>query len=106
MRRFTVRFEILLTPEQNQRWEVLAQQANISKAELVRQTMANCQVKSPIPQPNWEIYQKLGELTDELKVMAPGSYNSNQISSNTINKLIAHIEQLRWQILGIEEKDL
>jgi hypothetical protein len=42
----TVRFEMLLTKEQNEHWQALADSLNISKAELVRRKMVGCRIKT------------------------------------------------------------
>ena len=60
-----VRFEMLLTKEQN---ETLVQQADslgISKAELVRRRIAKSRVKS-IPQVNWQCYWQLLKIAEDI----------------------------------------
>ncbi|RAM48048.1 MAG: hypothetical protein C6Y22_30145 [Hapalosiphonaceae cyanobacterium JJU2] len=54
----TIRFEMLLTKEQNEHWQALAEKVGISKAELVRRSMAGCRIKT-IPQANWQCYWQL-----------------------------------------------
>ena len=65
----TVRFEMLLTPEQNEYWQALAESSGISKAELVRRSMAGCRIKS-IPQVNWKCYWQLLKISEDISQIA------------------------------------
>ncbi|MFB2773185.1 hypothetical protein ACE1AT_28525 [Pelatocladus sp. BLCC-F211] len=58
LKQHTIRFEMLLTKEQNEHWQALAEKVGISKAELVRRSMAGCRIKT-IPQANWQYYWQL-----------------------------------------------
>ncbi|BAZ69404.1 hypothetical protein NIES4106_41760 [Fischerella sp. NIES-4106] len=58
LKQHTIRFEMLLTNEQNEHWQALAEKVGISKAELVRRSMAGCRIKT-IPQANWQCYWQL-----------------------------------------------
>lgn len=65
----TVRFEMLLTKEQNEHWQALAESNGISKAELVRRRMAGCRIKS-IPQINWKCYWQLLKVSEDISQIA------------------------------------
>ncbi|MGB3642172.1 MAG: hypothetical protein WBA39_32020 [Rivularia sp. (in: cyanobacteria)] len=65
----TVRFEMLVTPEQNEYWQALAESSGISKAELVRRRMAGCRIKN-IPQVNWECYWQLLKISEDISQIA------------------------------------
>ncbi|MEA5574808.1 hypothetical protein, partial [Calothrix sp. UHCC 0171] len=65
----TVRFEMLLTPQQNDHWHALAESNGISKAELVRRRMAGCRTKT-IPQVNWKCYWQLLKISEEIDQIA------------------------------------
>ncbi len=65
----TVRFEMLLTPEQNEHWQALAESNGISKAELVRRRMAGCRIKS-IPQINWKCNWQLLKVSEDISQIA------------------------------------
>jgi hypothetical protein len=65
----TVRFEMLLTPEQNDHWQALAESNGISKAELVRRKMSGCRIKT-IPQVNWKCYWQLLKISSDINQIA------------------------------------
>jgi hypothetical protein len=65
----TVRFEMLLTKEQNEHWQALAELGGISKAELVRRRMTGCRIKS-IPQVNWKCYWQLLKISEDISQIA------------------------------------
>jgi hypothetical protein len=64
-----VRFEMLLTPEQNEHWQVLAESNGISKAELIRRKMSGCRIKT-IPQVNWKCYWQLLKISEDISQIA------------------------------------
>ncbi|MGD1872967.1 MAG: hypothetical protein ACFB02_07925 [Mastigocoleus sp.] len=68
-KKHTVRFEMLLTEEQNDNWQILAESCGISKAELVRRRMSGCRIKT-IPQLNWTCYWKLLEISKDINRIA------------------------------------
>ncbi|MBW4435231.1 MAG: hypothetical protein KME28_26845 [Pelatocladus maniniholoensis HA4357-MV3] len=65
----TIRFEMLLTKEQNEHWQALADSSGISKAELVRRSMAGCRIKT-IPQANWQCYWQLLNIGTKINQIA------------------------------------
>jgi hypothetical protein len=65
----TIRFEMLLTPRQNDDWQALAESNGISKAELVRRRMAGCRTKT-IPQVNWKCYWQLLKISEDINQIA------------------------------------
>lgn len=65
----TIRFEMLLTPEQNEAWEALAAAAGISKAELVKRRMAGCRIRT-IPEANWQCYWQLLKIGTNINQIA------------------------------------
>jgi hypothetical protein len=66
---YTVRFQMLLTPQQNENWQALADSSGISKAELVRRRMAGCRIKT-IPQVNWKCYWQLLKISEDINQIA------------------------------------
>lgn len=69
VRQRTVRFEILLTLEESEAWEALAESAGVSKAELVRRRMAGCRIKT-VPEANWQTYWQLGKIGTNINQIA------------------------------------
>lgn len=69
VRQRTVRFEMLLTPEESKAWEALAESAGVSKAELVRRRMAGCRIKT-VPEANWQTYWQLGKIGNNINQIA------------------------------------
>ena len=65
----TVRFEMLLTFEESETWEALAESAGVSKAELVRRRMAGCRIKT-VPEANWQTYWQLGKIGTNINQIA------------------------------------
>jgi hypothetical protein len=93
----TVRFEMLLTKEQNECWQALAESNGISKAELVRRSMAGCRIKS-IPQVNWKCYWQLLKISLHISQIA--AIQNTAITSGLIPPPIDHIpfKELATQI--------
>ncbi|NJM24045.1 MAG: hypothetical protein HC907_38510 [Richelia sp. SM1_7_0] len=93
----TVRFEMLLTPEQNEHWQALAESNGISKAELVRRRMAGCRIKS-IPQINWKCYWQLLKISEDISQIA--AIQDDAITRGLIPPPIDHIpfKELATQI--------
>lgn len=93
----TVRFEMLLTPQQNEDWQALAESNGISKAELVRRRMAGCRTKT-IPQVNWKCYWQLLKISEEIDRIAKAQ--NLALSQGLIPPPIHHIpfEQLKTEI--------
>jgi hypothetical protein len=102
MKELSCRFEMLISPEQNQEWTALAKERNLTKAELVRRTMAKSDLKRQRTQKDLKIYQQLGQLTEELKKKKIDCFNTNPVKM--INEIIRSIEQLRLEVIRKEEK--
>ncbi|NJO64708.1 MAG: hypothetical protein HC836_43190 [Richelia sp. RM2_1_2] len=100
----TVRFEMLLTPEQNEHWQALAESNGISKAELVRRRMAGCRVKS-IPQVNWKCYWQLLKISEDISQIAKAqSLTPPPIDFSAFDDLLREISILRLcLVLGSQE---
>ena len=100
----TVRFEMLLTPEQNEHWQALAESNGISKAELVRRSMAGCRIKS-IPQVNWKCYWQLLKISEDINQIAKAqSLTPPPIKFTAFAELLREISTLRlYLVLGSEE---
>lgn len=64
-KKHTVRFEMVLTKEQNDHWQALAKCCGISKAELIRRRMSGCRIKS-IPEVNWKCYWQLSKISKDI----------------------------------------
>lgn len=100
-----VRFEILLTKEQN---ETLVQQADslgISKAELVRRRIAKSRIKS-IPQVNWQCYWQLLKIAEDISCIAQAQDNAmysasipQAIDPIMIEELMKQISQIRLHLI-------
>ena len=99
MKKLSCRFEMLLSPKQNREWEALAKSKNITKAELIRRTMESY-LRGENTQKEWEIYQKLGRLSESLKEKKKECFNNPVI---LINDVIRSLEQLRLEVLRIED---
>lgn len=110
-KQYTIRFEMLLTEEQNQVWEALAESAGISKAELVRRRMANCRIQT-VPKANWQCYWQLSKIGNNINQIAKAL--NIAIASETIppsidlipfEQLLLSINKLRLHlILGADDK--
>ncbi len=107
----TVRFEMLLTKEQNERWQALADYGNISKAELVRQRMVGCRIKT-IPQANWRCYWQLFKISEDINQIAKAQNSAITqgltpplIDPIPFEELLREIARLRLcLLLGSEEE--
>jgi hypothetical protein len=108
----TVRFEMLLTKEQNEHWQALAESNGISKAELVRRRMAGCRIKS-IPQINWKCYWQLLKISEDISQILK-AYNDvitkgltpPPIDFNTFEKLLREISTLRLCLILEGEEEI
>ena len=100
MKQLSCRFEMLLTPKQNQEWEALAKKRNLTKAELIRRTMTESTLKRQRTHNDWNIYQKLGELTEDLKERKKECF-ANPVQ--TINEVIRCLEEFRLQTILDDE---
>lgn len=100
MKQLSCRFEMLLTPVQNEEWKRSAQSQNLTKAELIRRTMESY-LKGENSQKEWKIYQKLGALSKGLQQKKKECF-SNPVA--TINEVIRSLEQLRLEVITTEEK--
>ena len=106
-----VRFEMLLTPEENQKWESLAQQAGISKAELVRSRMAGSRIRT-VPEANWQSYWQLLKIGTNINQIAKAQ--NTALADGTIpppidpipfEDLLRQIDRLRLHlILGTDNE--
>ncbi|BDA69971.1 hypothetical protein CAL7716_041370 [Calothrix sp. PCC 7716] len=101
----TVRFEMLLTKEQNDSLVQQADSLGISKAELVRRRIAKSRVKS-IPQVNWQCYWQLLKIAEDIKCIAQtqNSAMDNGLIPQAINpimieELIKQISQIRLHLI-------
>lgn len=110
-RQRTVRFEMLLTPEENQKWENLAQQAGISKAELVRNRMAGCRIRT-VPEANWQCYWQLLKIGTNINQIAKAQNTAladgiipPPIDPIPFERLLRQIDRLRLHlILGADDE--
>ncbi len=106
-----IRFEMLLTKEQNENWQALADSSGISKAELVRRSMARCRIKT-IPQANWQCYWHLLNIGTNINQIAKAQNSAiaNGLIPPPINpipfeKLTKQINKLRLHLLlGTDEE--
>lgn len=105
----TVRFEMVLTKEQNESWQALANSQRISKAELIRRAMADFSIVT-VPQVNWKCYWLLLEISQKINqiaavqnsAIANGSI-SPPVNPITFKELETAISQLRTYLtLGID----
>ena len=95
MKQLSCRFEMLISPEQNEQWTALAKERNLTKSELVRRTM-ELYLEGKTTQKDWKIYEKLGQFSEELE-QKKGECFANPVQ--TINELIKSIEQLRLEVI-------
>jgi hypothetical protein len=95
MKQLNRRFEMLISQEQSEEWSALAKSQNLTKAELVRRTMKSY-LEGKTTQKDWEIYQKLGELIEELKEKQDECLAE---PDKMINELMNRIEQLRLEVI-------
>lgn len=102
---YIVRFEMLLTKELSEHWQTLADKVGISKAELVRRSMAGCRIKS-IPEANWQCYWELLKISTYINQIAQAQESSiNQgltpppIDPVPFEKLATEISRLRAQLI-------
>ena len=101
----TVRFEMLLTPEQNEHWQALAESNGISKAELVRRSMAGCRIKS-IPQVNWKCYWQLLKISEDISQIAKAqSLTPPPIDFSAFDDLLREISTLRLRLCLVLESE-
>lgn len=106
----TVRFEMLLTKELSEHWQALADEVGISKAELVRQRMVGCRIKT-IPQANWKCYWQLLKISEDINQIAKAQNSSitealisPPIDPIPFKELITQISLLRLcLLLGSDE---
>ena len=96
MKQLSCRFEMLISPEQNEEWTALAKERNLTKSELIRRTMSKSNLKNQRTEKDWKIYQRLGELNEELK-QKKGECFENPVK--TINQIIKSIEELRLEVI-------
>ncbi len=107
----TVRFEMLLTLEQNEHWQALAESNGISKAELIRRRMAGCRIKS-IPQINWKCYWQLLKISEDISQIAAiqndaiaQGLNLPSIDFNPFEELLREISTLRLRLCLVLENE-
>lgn len=95
-----VRFEMLLTKEQNNSLVQVADSLGISKAELVRRRIAQCRIKT-IPQVNWQCYWQLLKIAEDINCIARTQNNAmgNGSTPSAINPIM--IEELMKKISEI-----
>ena len=101
----TVRFEMLLTQQENQTWNNLAQQAGISKAELVRRRMGNCRIQT-IPEANWQCYWQLLKIGTNINQIAKAQNTAladgmvlPPIDPIPFEQLLRQIDELRLHLI-------
>ena len=100
-----VRFEMLLTKEQNNSLVQVADSLGISKAELVRRRIAQCRIKT-IPQVNWQCYWQLLKIAEDINCIAQTQNNAMSngstqpaISSIMIEELMKNISEIRLHLI-------
>lgn len=95
-----VRFEMLLTKEQNDSLVEIANSLGITKAEFVRRRIAKCRIKT-IPQVNWQCYWQLLKIAEDINHIAQTQNNAicNGSTPSVINPIM--IEELMKQISEI-----
>lgn len=111
LKRHTIRFEMLLTEEQNQHWEALSQRAGLSRAELVRRRMANCRIQT-IPKANWQTYWQLGKIGNNINQIAKAQNTATSygltpppIDPIPFEQLQKQIDKLRLHLLlGMDDE--
>jgi hypothetical protein len=101
----TVRFEMLLTKEQNDSLVQQADSLGISKAELIRRRIAKSRVKN-IPQVNWQCYWQLLKIAEEIKCIAQTKNNAmdngsiqQAIDPIPLQELMKQISQIRLHLI-------
>jgi hypothetical protein len=101
----TIRFEMLLTAQQNDHWQALAESNSISKAELVRRRMSGCRIKTT-PQINWKCYWQLLKISQDINQIAKTQNLAlsqglipPQIEQIPFEELQTEISQLRLHLL-------
>ncbi|RUT04051.1 hypothetical protein DSM106972_049650 [Dulcicalothrix desertica PCC 7102] len=101
----TVRFEMLLTKEQNDSLVQQADSLGISKAELIRRRIAKSRIKS-IPQVNWQCYWQLLKIAEDIKCIAQTQNNAmdngsipQAIDPIMIEELMIQISQIRLHLI-------
>jgi hypothetical protein len=100
----TIRFGMLLTPELYEHWQALADEVGISKAELVRQLLMGCRIKT-IPQANWKCYWQLLKISSDInQIVKAQNIAITQGLTPAINpipfeELLREITKLRLDLL-------
>lgn len=96
MKELSCRFEMLISPEQNKQWKAIAKSQNLTRAELIRRTMESY-LQGENTEKEWQIYQKLGEISEDLQQKKIDCFNTNPVK--IINEVIRSIEQLRLEVI-------
>ena len=109
-KKHTVRFEMVLTKEQNDHWQALAKSCGISKAELIRRRMSGCRIKS-IPEVNWKCYWQLSKISKVISQIASSQNTAianglipSPVESIPFEDLLKEISSLRL-CLVLENND-
>ncbi|MEO1433129.1 MAG: hypothetical protein AAFV71_29500 [Cyanobacteria bacterium J06633_8] len=109
-KKHTVRFEMVLTKEQNDDWQALAKSCGISKAELIRCRMSGCRIKS-IPKVNWKCYWQLSKISKAISQIASSQNTAianglipSPVESIPFEDLLKEISSLRL-CLVLENND-
>lgn len=97
IRQRTVRFEMLLTPDESRSWEALAESAGVSKAELIRRSMAGCRIKT-VPEANWQANWQLGKIGNNINQIAKVHNTAIADGLTPPNIDLTPFEELRRQI--------
>ncbi|GJD19251.1 hypothetical protein RIVM261_042070 [Rivularia sp. IAM M-261] len=104
-KQYIVRFEMLLTKEISEHWQALADKVGISKAELIRRSIAGCRIKT-IPEVNWKCYWELSKISTSISQIAQAQESAiNQgltpppIDPVPFEKLATEISRLRAQLI-------
>jgi hypothetical protein len=102
---YIVRFKMLLTKELSEHWQTLADKVGISKAELVRRSMAGCRIKS-IPEANWQCYWELLKISTNINQIAQAQENAINLGLTPppvdpipFKELVKDISKLRAQLI-------
>ena len=104
-KQYIVRFEMLLTKEVSEHWQALADKVGISKAELVRRSMAGCRIKT-VPEVNWKCYWELSKISTSISQIAQAQESAINlrltpppIDPVPFEKLATEISRLRTQLI-------
>lgn len=96
MGRLNRSLKLAITSEQYEEWTKLAEQRNLSKSELVRRILSNCDLVKQKTKKDLELYQKLGKLKKEIEEKREECFHN---PTKTIDQIIKAIDELRLEII-------